>query len=336
MKKTILLLLTSIVILAGCNGDNESEGAESEAPGSGEYDVSFSTWANEGEPAYVGMERFEEIIEEETDYNISLFPGNQLGSTVEQMEQVMMGSLEMMSSGDPGLMEIEMLSLPYLMDSNEHWKNVLESDIGQEWENQMRENQGLINIGILPRGPRIISSNIEIETPEDLAGLKIRAPQRDYYVETFRALGASPTPVDFGELYSAIDTGIVTAQENPLETIVAGGFMEIQSDISLTNHMYKPAFITVNNEFFESLSEEDREVFYDAALEAEEVTTQLLEEEEAETLQTLEDSGTVITEPDIEAFEEQTQSVRDDLGIETWGEETYNEIVEMGKEDLSE
>lgn len=336
MKKTILLLLTSIVILADCNGDNESEGAESEAPGSGEYDVSFSTWANEGEPAYVGMERFEEIIEEETDYNISLFPGNQLGSTVEQMEQVMMGSLEMMSSGDPGLMEIEMLSLPYLMDSNEHWKNVLESDIGQEWENQMRENQGLINIGILPRGPRIISSNIEIETPEDLAGLKIRAPQRDYYVETFRALGASPTPVDFGELYSAIDTGIVTAQENPLETIVAGGFMEIQSDISLTNHMYKPAFITVNNEFFESLSDEDREVFYDAALEAEEVTTQLLEEEEAETLQTLEDNGSVITEPDLEAFEEQTQSVRDDLGIETWGEETYNEIVEMGKEDLSE
>lgn len=336
MKKSILLLLTPIAILAGCNGDNGSEGAESEAPGSGEYDVSFSTWANEGEPAYVGMEKFEEIIEEETEYNISLFPGNQLGSTVEQMEQVMMGSLEMMSSGDPGLMEIEMLSLPYLMDSNEHWKNVLESDIGKEWEDQMRENQGLINIGILPRGPRIVSSNIEIETPEDLEGLKIRAPQRDYYVETFRALGASPTPVDFGELYSAIDTGIVTAQENPLETIVAGGFMEIQSDISLTNHMYKPAFITVNNEFFESLSEEDREVFYDAALEAEEVTTQLLKEEEEETLQTLEESGTTITEPNIEAFEEQTQSVRDELGIETWGEERYNKIVEMGKEDLSE
>ncbi|SDK96266.1 TRAP transporter substrate-binding protein [Lacicoccus qingdaonensis] len=333
MKKSILLLLTSIVTLAGCNGNSE---VESEAPGSGEYDVSFSTWANPGEPAFDGMLRFEEIIEEETEYNINIFPGNQLGATVEQMEQVMMGSIEMMSSGDPGLMEIEMLSLPYLMDSNEHWKNVLESDIGQEWEDQMRENQGLINIGILPRGPRIVSSNVEIETPEDMAGLKIRAPQRDYYVETFRALGASPTPVDFGELYSAIDTGIVTAQENPLETIVAGGFMEIQSDISLTNHMYKPAFITVNNEFFESLSEEDREVFYDAALEAEEVTTQLLEEEEEETLQTLEDNGTTIIEPDLEAFEEQTQSVRDELGVETWGEERYNEIVEMGKEDLGE
>src|SRR5699024_889646 len=190
--------------------------------------------------------------------------------------------------------------------------------------------------GILPRGPRVISSNIEIKTPDDLAGLKIRAPEKDYYVETFSALGASPTPVDFGELYSAIDTGIVAAQENPLETIVSGGFMEIQSNISLTNHMYKPAFITVNNDFFESLTQEEREVFYDASAEAESLTSELLAEEEKETLQNLEDDGVVITEQERKLFEEKTQSVRDDLGIETWGEETYNQIVEMGKEELSE
>lgn len=336
MKKTLLFLLTFVVILAGCNNEGEENDAADDAPSSASTEISFSTWANEGEPAYVGMEKFKEIVEDNTDYTVSLFPGNQLGSTAEQMEQVMMGSIEMMSSGDPGLIDIEMLSLPYLMDSNEHWKNVLESDIGQEWNEQLKSNQGLINIGILPRGPRVISSNIEIKTPDDLAGLKIRAPERDYYVETFSALGASPTPVDFGELYSAIDTGIVTAQENPLETIVAGGFMEIQSNISLTNHMYKPAFITVNNDFFESLTQEEREVFYDASAEAESLTSELLAEEEKETLQNLEDDGVVITEPERKLFEEKTQSVRDDLGIETWGEETYNQIVEMGKEELSE
>lgn len=333
MVKNLLLIIASMILLVGCSNTEE---LDEDAPSSSRTDVSLSTWANEGEPAYEGMLKFKEVIEENSEYNINLFPGNQLGSTAEQMEQVMMGSIEIMSSGDPGLLEIEMLSLPYLMDSNEHWKNVLESEIGQQWTAEMRENQGLINIGIIPRGPRVVSSNIEIETPEDLDGLKIRAPERNYYVETFRALGASPTPVDFGELYSAIDTGIVTAQENPLETIVSGGFMEIQSNISLTNHMYKPAFITVNNEFFESLSDEEREMFYDAAQEAEETTNKLLEEEEAETLQTLEDDGAVITQPDLEAFEEKTQSVRDELGISTWGEEAYNEIVEMGKEDLNE
>src|SRR5690625_2597765 len=320
MIKNLLLVITSVLVLVGCGNNGESgegENTADEAPSSGGGEISFSTWANEGEPAYVGMERFKEIVEEETDYQVSLFPANQLGSTAEQMEQVMMGSIEMMSSGDPGKEEIEMLSLPYLMDSNAHWRHVLESEIGQEWNEQLKEEQGLINIGTLPRGPRIISANTEINTPDDLAGMNIRAPERDYYVETFRALGASPTPVDFGELYSAIDTGIVEAQENPLETIVSAGFMEIQSHISLTNHMYKPAFITVNNDFFESLTEEEREVFYDASAEAESLTSELLAEEEKETLQNLEDDGVVITEPERKLFEEKTQSVRDDLGIET-------------------
>lgn len=331
MIKKILLLFAPMIFLISCSNEELAEDAPSDSP----TEISFSTWANEGEPAYEGMLKFIEVVEENTNYNISLFPGNQLGSTAEQMEQVMMGSIEIMSSGDPGFKEIEMLSLPYLMDSNEHWKHVLESNIGKEWEEDMKENQGLLTLGIIPRGPRVVSSNIEINSPEDLAGLKIRAPERDYYVETFKALGASPTPVDFGELYSAIDTGIVTAQENPLETIVAGGFMEIQSNISLTNHMYKPAFITVNNEFFESLSPEDQDVFYEAALEAEETTNNLLEEEESATLQSLEDDGIVISEPDLEKFEEQTQSVRDELGIDTWGEEDYKEIVKMGKEELN-
>lgn len=330
MIKKILLLFTPVILLIGCSNDELAE----EAPSNSPKEISFSTWANEGEPAYEGMLKFIDVVEENTDYTVSLFPGNQLGSTAEQMEQVMMGSIEMMSSGDPGFKEIEMLSLPYLMDSNEHWKYVLESEIGQEWEEEMKANQGLLTLGIIPRGPRVVSSNIEINTPDDLSGLKIRAPERDYYVETFKALGANPTPVDFGELYSAIDTGIVTAQENPLETIVAGGFMEIQSNISLTNHMYKPAFITVNNEFFETLSSEEQEVFSDAALQAEETTNNLLEEEEEATLQSLEEEGIVITEPDLEKFEEKTQSVRDELGIDTWGEETYQEIVKMGKEEL--
>ena len=296
MIKNLLLVITSVLVLVGCGNNGESgegENTADEAPSSGGGEISFSTWANEGEPAYVGMERFKEIVEEETDYQVSLFPANQLGSTAEQMEQVMMGSIEMMSSGDPGKEEIEMLSLPYLMDSNAHWRHVLESEIGQEWNEQLKEEQGLINIGTLPRGPRIISANTEINTPDDLAGMNIRAPERDYYVETFRALGASPTPVDFGELYSAIDTGIVEAQENPLETIVSAGFMEIQSHISLTNHMYKPAFITVNNDFFESLTEEEQDVFYEAALEADEVAGELLIEEEEETLQELEEDGII-------------------------------------------
>lgn len=341
MKKLSLLLVLLIGVLAACNGGNDGEegnGSEGNAESSDGGTISFSTWANEGEAAYVGMERFKELVEEGTDgnYTVELFPGNQLGTTAEQMEQVKLGSIEMMSSGDPGMIEIEMLSLPYLMDSNDHWSHVLESDIGTEWNETLREDQGIINIGTLPRGPRVISSNTEINEPADMEGLKFRTPQRDYYVQTFEALGASPTPVDFGELYSAIETGIVDGQENPLETIVAGGFMEVQSNISLTNHMFKPAFITVNNEFFESLTEEEQQIFMDASQEANQVAAEQLQAEEEEMISDLEAQDVTITEPNIDAFREETQSVRDNLGTETWGEERYNRIIEMGEADLNE
>lgn len=337
MKKLMLLLVISIIALAACGeGNDGTEGNGNQESNEGGT-ISFTTWANEGEAAYVGMEKFKEIVEEKTDgnYTVELFPGNQLGSTSEQMEQVKMGSIEIMSSGDPGMIEIEMLSLPYLMDSNDHWAHVLESDIGEEWNKTLKEDQGIINIGTLPRGPRVVSSNTEITEPADMEGLKFRTPQRDYYVETFKALGASPTPIDFGELYSALETGIVDGQENPLETIVAGGFMEVQPHISLTNHMFKPAFITINNEFFESLSEEDQQIFREASTEANVVATEELQSEEEEMINDLKEQNITITKPNIDAFSEATQSVRDALGTETWGEKRYNRIVELGQEDLN-
>lgn len=341
MKKIPLLLVLMMGFLAACSGGNDG-GEESQDDGSPESSdggtISFSTWANEGEAAYVGMEKFKELVEEGTDgnYTVELFPGNQLGTTAEQMEQVKLGSIEMMSSGDPGMIEMEMLSLPYLMDSNEHWAHVLESEIGDEWNEKLKEAQGIRNIGTLPRGPRVISSNTEINEPSDMKGMKFRTPQRDYYVQTFEALGASPTPVDFGELYSALETGIVDGQENPLETIVAGGFMEVQSNISLTNHMFKPAFITVNNEFFESLTDEEQKIFMEASKEANQLAAEQLQAEEEQMISDLKDEGVTITEPNIDAFREATQSVRDNLGTETWGEERYNRIVEMGQADLNE
>ncbi|TVP83165.1 MAG: TRAP transporter substrate-binding protein [Alkalicoccus sp.] len=363
MKKSKLTALTGIAILgltacgieqdnAGNNteeADNNTEATNTEEADNNEndrsgsledigesFEVSYSTWANEGEPAYEGMVRFKEIIEDETGGNVTIeiYPGNQLGATLEQMEQVSVGSIEMMSSGDPGIDEIEYLSLPYLMDSNEHWNAVLESDIGEEFNEKLVEEQGLRTIGLLPRGPRVISSNINIETPEDMEGMAIRAPAVDYYVQTFEALGASPNPMDFGEVYNGLQTGIIEGQENPLETIYSAGFHEVQDYVINSDHMFKPAFVTINEDFFQGMPEEYQDLFIRAAEEGEEVTDELLAEEEADMIEEMEESGVTFVDPDIEAFEEATQEVRDDLGTEVWGEETYNEIVEIGSSDL--
>src|SRR5699024_12524401 len=104
MARKLILFLTPLVFLFSCSNNELPEEAPSDSP----KEVSFSTWGNEGEPAYEGMLKFIEVIEENTDYEVSLFPGTQLGSTAEQMEQVMMGSNEMMFNGGPVYNEIQL------------------------------------------------------------------------------------------------------------------------------------------------------------------------------------------------------------------------------------
>src|SRR5699024_2583146 len=283
------------------------------------------------------MEKFKEIIEKETegDISVKLFPGNQLGSTEEQLEQVQLGVTEMISSGNPGLDKIEYLSLPYLMKSNSHWLHVLESDIGKEWNDTLINEMGIENIGILPRGPRVISSNKKVNKPEDMAGLKLRSPERDYYVQTFESLGANPTPMDFGEVYSGLQTGVVDGQENPLESFYSSGLEEVQDYVILSNHMYKPAFVTINENFFQSLSEDHQKVILDATKEAESYANKKLEESQEEMREELENLGVTFIEPDMDAFREATQKVRDNLGVKIWGENDYQEIIKLGQEELN-
>ncbi|MCF3942585.1 TRAP transporter substrate-binding protein [Oceanobacillus alkalisoli] len=330
MNRLILIIILGVsILMSACTQDASGEESES-------FNISYSTWANEGEPAFDGMKKFKEIVERETDGNITvdLYPGNQLGSTIEQMEQLKLGIIEMMSSGDPGLDEIEYLSLPYLMASNNHWTAVLESDVAQEWNDELINVQGVRTLDILPRGVRVISSNIEIVNPEDTNGFKIRTPAVDYYVQTFEALGANPTPMDMGELYSGLQTGVVEGQENPLETIYSSGLHEVQRYIINSNHMFKPAFVSINEEFFQSLPEEYRDIVEKAADEGREYAQEQLELGEEEMIKIMEESGVTFLDPDIEAFKEATQSVRDSLGFKIWGEEDYRKIVEIGQSEL--
>ncbi|WP_085522696.1 TRAP transporter substrate-binding protein [Tuberibacillus sp. Marseille-P3662] len=326
---TVFVVLGLSLILAGCGG-NKSSGTSNDKKS---YEISYSTWANEGEPAYVGMQRFKKIVEDKTGGNVSvkLFPSNQIGTTEEQLEQVKMGTIQMMSSGNPGMKKLEYLALPYLMKSNDNWLKVLNSSVGEKWNKQLVDDKGIRNIGLLPRGPRIVSANKEIHTPEDMKGLKIRVPTRDYYVQTFEALGANPTPMDFGEVYSGLQTGVVDGQENPLETIYSAGFSEVQDYMIITHHMYKPAFVTINEEFYQNLPEDYRNIITDAAKQAQKYAEKDMEKKHAKMKKEMKEDGATFIEPDLEPFIQATQSVRDRLGKKVWGEDTYEKIKELGQ-----
>ena len=274
------------------------------------------------------MKEFKKYVEEGSngDIEVLLYPSNQAGSTNEQVEQVSMNQLQMMSSGDPGIKEIEYLCLPYLFSDLSQYNTFLESDLGQKYVEQGISSRNTRILDTLPRSPRIISCNSPVNSLADLKGMKLRAPERDYYVDTLKALGANPTPMDMGEVYSAMQTGVVEGQENPIETIVSYGFQNVNKYLVMSNHIIKPAFVMINEDFFQGLSEEYQQLIIDGCAKARDYANDYMETAMDRDLQTCIDAGMTVCEPDLTEWKEATQSVRDDLGTKIWGADGYEEV----------
>ncbi|OWU66839.1 transporter [Roseovarius sp. 22II1-1F6A] len=293
-------------------------------------EIRYATWAQPGEAPYAGAEKFKEVVEANSDHTVTIFPGDQLGKPKEVYSQMALGSTQILASGDPGLKEIEYLALPYLMSDIAKYKEVLDTDFGQEWNQRLVDEHMVRLLGFMPRSPRQISANKVINTIDDLKGLKLRAPERDYYVKSLSALGANPTPMAFAEVYTALQTGIVDGQENPIETIYAQKFHEVQDGVAMVDYIVKPAYVTISESFWQGLSEDDRALMIRANDESTKVIEAALPQEQETILAEMEAAGVTVTYPDKAPFIEATQSVRDELGTAIWGDEIYTQIVEIG------
>ncbi|MEF2071618.1 TRAP transporter substrate-binding protein [Consotaella aegiceratis] len=318
MKTTAILLAALLSTVAVAHAD----------------EIRYATWAQPGEAQYEGAVEFKRVVEENSDHTVTIYPGDQLGTPDEVYSQMALGSTQILASGDPGMKEIEYLALPYLMSGIENYKAVLDTDFGKEWNEQMTENRSARILGFMPRSPRQISANVVINSMDDLKGLKLRAPERDYYVESLRALGASPTPMAFAEVYTALQTGIVDGQENPIETIYAQKFYEVQKGVAMVDYINKPAYVVISEPFWQGLSEEDQALLVKANDASTAKIEELLPQQTEDYLKEMEEAGVTITHPDKEPFIEATQSVRDKLGTAAWGEDVYQQIVEIGAKDM--
>ncbi|MEM0907874.1 MAG: TRAP transporter substrate-binding protein [Pseudomonadota bacterium] len=297
-------------------------------------EIRYGLWAKEGEAQYEGALEFKRIVEEGSDHAVTIYPGNQLGTPREMIAQLALGTTQVMSSGDPGIKEIEYLALPYLMKGMPNYEAVINSEIGDAWNEKLINDRRIRILGFMPRSPRQISANTVINSMADLKGLKLRAPERDYYVESLSALGANPTPMAFKEVYTALQTGVVDGQENPIETIYAQKFHEVQDGVAMVDYIIKPAYVMISDAFWSTLSEDEQALLQKANDASTAKIMELLPEQQKKYLAEMEAAGVTVTYPEKAEFIAATQSVRDSLGTEVWGEDTYNTIVEMGQKDL--
>jgi len=274
---------------------------------------------------------FEELVEAGSngEIDVQIFPSSQMGPDREMIEGVQTGVLEMaippssfFAGWDPAFAVIE---LPYMYASKDIAFDVLEGPAGDSMIERV-ENQGLVGLGWLELGVRNVTNNVRpIATPADLEGVKLRTMQVPAHVATFQALGANPTPMNFGEVYSALQQGVIDGQENPLAIITSQRFYEVQSYLSTTGHVFAVYMPVISQPFFESLSAEHQQLVRDSMAAARLHQAELVSAEDASQLDEIRAAGVEVLEltaAQRQAFADATESVRlqyrDEVGAEAY------------------
>ncbi|GAK10672.1 DctP family TRAP transporter solute-binding subunit [Geomicrobium sp. JCM 19039] len=306
MRKLTALFagLLIIGVLSGCG--NQSE----------QVVLKFAYELPQSHPWGQGAERFKEIVEEESDgeIQVQLYGGGQLGdSGREVQESVAIGTIEMGLSSTP-LEQMnpyqEIFSLPYIFLNREHAWASLDSEAGDMVGEHLLE-YNLQHLAFWEDGFRQVTNSVRpIEMPEDFDGLRIRVPESPVRMATFSALGSNPLPMSFSEVFTALQQGTVHGQENPLPVIVNSSFYDVQPYLTLTNHVYSPASLFINEDTWQNLSAEHQHIIQTAAEAGRDLNRELNERDEIELVERLESEGMEVFElEDVEAFQEATQPV---------------------------
>lgn len=336
MKKMLSMFAvgTLAMALTACGGDESASGSGDE--GSGDT----TTWkmghlSNEDHQWHQTAEKFAELVDEKTDgqLQIEIYPNEQLGSETEVLNGIEAGTVDMTISGETmqnWASEAALMAVPYAFQGEDHLKTVVEGEIGEDIESSIKENVGVTPLYYHMRAPRNLTSNKPIETPADLEGFKMRVPNVPLFMDTWEAAGARPQVMDFSEVFTGLQQGVIDGQENPVDLIQSAGFSEVQDYVNVTEHVYSWIYVVVGNDQFEALDEETQKAVQEAAAEAQTFGMDLYESETAEITESLKDEGMEFVEVDQDAFSDAMKpAVEKSLSEEQL--ELYERIVEAGK-----
>jgi len=256
----------------------------------------------------VGLAHFAKIVKEKSGgtLDVQIFPAAQLGSERDAVEGLQLGTLEMTltSTGPLGnfIPEIKVLNLPFLFKNRDEAYKILDGTIGTDIASKFPKI-GIRSLGWYENGFRHITNNVRpINTLADMKGIKIRVMEDSLFIASMKALGASPLPMAFGELYTALEQGTVDAQENPLVNIDASRFYEVQKHLAITGHFYSPSMLLVSEIFFQSLSQKEKDIIVEAGLLARDFERNLSIEGDKTTEAKLKAAGMIVTHPDKTEF----------------------------------
>ena len=332
MKKIFLVILVFLMVFLLL---------ESFALASPKYVLKLGHVAEPAKPYAQAGVKFAELVYEKTngEVEIQVFPSSQLGNQRDLVEGLIFGTVDMTLTSTAVLAnflpKMAIFDLPFIFRDIPHTYKALDT-VGMEMGKDL-EAKGMKLLAFFENGIRHLTNNKRpVKAPEDMKGLKIRVMEQPVYIEMMKALGANPTPMAFGELYTALQQGVVDGQENPVSHIWTKRFFEVQKYISLTGHTYSAEPLLISMITWNKLSAEYQEAIMQSAVETLDWhRSQCVELDKEFWKNVIETGKSEIIEVDKEPFREATAGVWK-MFEDQVGKENIEKIVNIKPEECKE
>jgi TRAP-type transport system periplasmic protein len=268
-------------------------------------------------------------------YKIVTYGSSQLGGDKEMMQKLKLGTLDMVEPSTVMSTVADMFGvfeMPYLVKSREHMKKI-EKELFWSKIEPAAEKKGYKVLAVWENGFRQITNNKHpIVKPADLVGIKLRVPEGKWRVKMFQAYGANPSPMKFSEVFTALQTGVMDGQENPLSQIASAKFYEVQKYLSMTGHVYTPSYLVVNAKKWETLPADVRKVLETTAKETQAFVYARGAKDDEDLLTKMKAAGIQVNEADKDAFIAASKPVYEEFAKEVPGsKEVIDRAIELGK-----
>ncbi|WP_249871289.1 TRAP transporter substrate-binding protein [Oceanobacillus saliphilus] len=335
MKKLVLFFcILALGLLVACGSNSEGNG---EAEGEGTQELRLAHNLSEDHPIHTALTSFAEAVEDKTNGTITfeIFSNGVLGSESEVLEQLQNGSVDITKVSAGALEtfsdEYSVFSLPYIFTSDEHYRNVMESEIVQEIY-QSTEANDFIGLSYFDSGARsFYTKDTPIETPEDLEGMLIRVMDSRTAIEMVRLLGGTPTPLAYGEIYTALQQGVIDGAESNPTALTTGQHGEVSKAFSYSEHTNIPDIVVINKGKWESFTDNQRQAFLDAADESRVEHTELWNQALEEAVKDAEEMGVQFYEVNKEPFIEAVQPLHEEYSQDERLAEIIDAINELNQ-----
>jgi len=253
---------------------------------------------------------------------VIVYGSSQLGGDKEMIQKLKLGTLDMAVPSTVMSSEVDLLGIfemPYIVKDRAHMGRIEKEIFWPQIESAI-EKKGIKVLAVWENGVRHITNNKHpIKVPADLQGIKLRVPEGKWRVKMFQAYGANPSPMKFSELFTALQTGVMDGQENPFTQIYSAKLQEVQKYLSLSGHVYTPAYVTVGTKRFESLPADVRKILEDTAKETQAFVYQTAAHDDEELLGKLKQAGMQVNDVDKDAFVAASRSIYEEFGKEVPG-----------------